>query len=723
MEETRVVIQKEEKIKLEILRRNENVLGMHGYGDVENWKTGSVGSQVIYQLYLLSGGEIVKYKATRELQGTRETRIGGGILVSPSSCAVLRFVKRIFQISSIREEDSINFRKVFSLFVCGKEKTVWALQTDSHAFRSLLLVGHFQKHYFSDSSKEHFNHRQLVGLSAKVSCLTILCRTFPKKETTTLASPKGFPKMAAFSRSLSSIAASVVLLAMFLIFASCLLPSYPISSTVKGYFYGVDRKIVLPASTFDQRADKDVDYNHNNSSSGSNLELHTMSSNSTVVDNNENAQVSIRSSVDKDSLPSESNKELPSSPKGSDDSKDNEMPEKPVALSELSPRSTEKEVDTSSSASGNASEGNSVASGCDLYHGNWFYDPQGPLYTNNSCPVLTQMQNCQGNGRTDKEYENWRWKPSKCDLPRFDAKKFLELMRGKTLAFIGDSVARNQMESMLCLLWQVEVPKNQGNRRMQRWYFRSTSVMIVRIWSSWLVHQTSENFDFAPEGVTKLHLDAPDNNFMEFIPKFDVIVISSGHWFAKQSVYILSNEIVGGQLWWPDRSRPMKVNNIDAFGISIETILSAIVTHPNYTGLTIVRSFSPDHYEGGAWNTGGSCTGKVKPLATGELVENGFTNIMHNKQLTGFERAVKKATNKSKLRLMDITEAFGYRHDGHPGPYRNPDPNKITKRGPDGKPPPQDCLHWCMPGPVDTWNELVLEIVTREFEGDQNFSS
>jgi len=97
----------------------------------------------------------------------------------------------------------------------------------------------------------------------------------------------------------------------------------------------------------------------------------------------------------------------------------------------------------------------SVFVGCDLYHGNWIHDPLGPLYTNNSCPVLTQMQNCQGNGRPDKDYENWRWKPFQCDLPRFDPKKFLELMRGKTLAFIGDSVARNQMESMLCILWQV----------------------------------------------------------------------------------------------------------------------------------------------------------------------------------------------------------------------------------------------------------------------------
>ncbi|XP_068653363.1 protein YLS7-like [Aristolochia californica] len=356
---------------------------------------------------------------------------------------------------------------------------------------------------------------------------------------------------------------------------------------------------------------------------------------------------------------------------------------------------------------------------CDLFHGKWFYDQVGPLYTNNSCPVLTQMQNCQGNGRPDKDYENWRWRPAQCDLPRFDARKFLELMRGKTLAFIGDSVARNQMESLICILWQVEAPKNRGNRRMQRWYFKSTSVSIVRIWSSWLVHQTDEAFQWAPQGVTKLHLDAPDEGFMEFIPRFDVVVLSSGHWFAKQSVYILENEIVGGQLWWPDKTRQKKVNNIEAFGISVETILTAMATHPNYTGLTIVRSFSPDHYEGGAWNTGGSCTGKVQPAGEGELVKNEFTDIMHAKQVMGFENAVGKATNKSKLRLMDITEAFGFRHDGHPGPYRNPDPNKKTQRGPNGEPPPQDCLHWCMPGPVDTWNELVLEIIRREFEGAQ----
>ncbi|KAK6926345.1 PC-Esterase [Dillenia turbinata] len=531
----------------------------------------------------------------------------------------------------------------------------------------------------------------------------------------TLGSPKGTPMMTSYPRALTSIVASVSLLAIFLMFASWVLITYPIGSTVQSYFYGgIDHAKEPELSTL-------VASVTNDKQPSSSLETN-------------NSTVPVSGSQDSAKL--EKPADLPT---GSDIKEDDGQSmdasatslqgENAVKSSDITISEKTKDEPAVSSQSGDGSKTNLVDSECDLYHGKWFFDSSGPLYTNNSCPILTQMQNCQGNGRPDKDYENWRWKPSLCELPRFDAKKFLELMRGKTLAFIGDSVARNQMESLLCILWQasikpllyhVEVPKNRGSRKMQRWFFRSTNVYIVRIWSSWLVHKTSEAFDFAPTGVDKIHLDAPDEVFMEFIPKFDVVILSSGHWFAKKSVYILNNEIVGGQLWWPDKSQPMKINNIEAFGISVETILTALGTHPNYTGLTVVRSFSPDHYEGGAWNTGGSCTGKVKPALDSELVENGFTNVMHEKQVTGFNRAIKKKTNKSKMRLMDITGVFEYRVDGHPGPYRSPDPNKKTQRGPDGRPPPQDCLHWCMPGPVDTWNEIVLEIIRREFEGSQS---
>ncbi|OVA03761.1 PMR5 N-terminal domain [Macleaya cordata] len=551
-------------------------------------------------------------------------------------------------------------------------------------------------------------------------------------------SPKGFTGIPVLPKSISSIVVSVGGLALFLIFASWLLISYPVGPTVHGYlFTGSGSSPLLGPNNNSKNEsvillprDSPPDMDDKIPSSGSVFSNFSSSEEITqpILPGLFNGSQSVEGG--EMGVETEVNDKTPDS--ASNKTEEISLPYPPLSIGEgetgVETGASDKTPDSSSNKTQEISmpspplsqnPSKTDSGGCDLYHGNWFFDSSGPLYTNNTCPIITQMQNCQGNGRPDKDYESWRWKPSQCVLPRFDAKKFLELMRGKTLAFIGDSVARNQMESMLCLLWQVEVPKNRGNRHMQRWFFKSTSVMIVRIWSSWLVHQTSDPFDFAPKGVSKLHLDAPDEGFMEFLPKFDVVVLSSGHWFAKQSVYILNNEIVGGQLWWPDKSRPMKVNNIEAFGISTETILTAISTYPNYTGLTIVRSFSPDHYEGGAWNTGGSCTGKVKPAT--ELVENGFTNIMHEKQVTGFNRAVQKSNNGSKLRLMDITEAFGYRHDGHPGPFRNPDPNKKTKRGPHGEPPPQDCLHWCMPGPVDTWNEIVLEIIHREY-GDSETS-
>ncbi|CAI0403519.1 unnamed protein product [Linum tenue] len=543
---------------------------------------------------------------------------------------------------------------------------------------------------------------------------------------------------AAFPQSLAYITASGAGLAVFLFLASLLLVSNPLSSTVQGYFYKLDTpKVILPPVMPQDQIDSysNVDSGDNKSQpSGFNFTTSLSGVNGSI---SEGVRYSLPSG-------SESNVEVPNSnkePREDSMNKDGhvqvpagnkEMKQKNDRLADVkdlgikNPDSVNEEVtkgakvaeassvpsgpdpklksrgETSDAASQevNTTTG-SDDSGCDLFKGTWFYDPRGPLYTNSSCPVISLMQNCQGNGRPDREYESYRWKPSQCELPRFDAKKFLELMRGKTLAFIGDSV---------------EVPNERGNKRIHRFYFRSTSTTIVRVWSSWLVHQTPEAIDFAPEGVTKLHLDSPDENFMEFVPTFDVVVLSSGHWFAKRSVYVLNNEIVGGQLWWPDKSREAKINNIEAFGVSVETIVASMATHPNFTGLTILRTYSPDHYEGGAWNSGGSCTG-TRPLEPEQLVKNDYTDIMHEKQMTGFHRGIQKKSNKSKFVMMDITEVFSYRYDGHPGPFRT--------LSPDGKPRTrmQDCLHWCMPGPIDTWNELVLEIIRREYEGKRSSSS
>uniref|UniRef100_A0A0D9WNP2 Uncharacterized protein n=1 Tax=Leersia perrieri TaxID=77586 RepID=A0A0D9WNP2_9ORYZ len=90
---------------------------------------------------------------------------------------------------------------------------------------------------------------------------------------------------------------------------------------------------------------------------------------------------------------------------------------------------------------------------CDVSMGKWVRDPTGPVYTYLTCPTLSDYKNCQKYGKDDSHLY-WRWQPDGCDLPRFSPEKFLATVRGKSLAFIGDSLARNQMDSLLCLLSQ-----------------------------------------------------------------------------------------------------------------------------------------------------------------------------------------------------------------------------------------------------------------------------
>lgn len=92
---------------------------------------------------------------------------------------------------------------------------------------------------------------------------------------------------------------------------------------------------------------------------------------------------------------------------------------------------------------------------CDLFKGHWVPDKRGSLYTNSSCATIPDSKNCIKQGRPDKDFLFWRWKPDGCDLPRFNPKAFLSMVRGKKMNFIGDSVARNHMESLLCLLSMV----------------------------------------------------------------------------------------------------------------------------------------------------------------------------------------------------------------------------------------------------------------------------
>ncbi|AQK38505.1 Protein ESKIMO 1 [Zea mays] len=93
---------------------------------------------------------------------------------------------------------------------------------------------------------------------------------------------------------------------------------------------------------------------------------------------------------------------------------------------------------------------------CDLSSGRWVFDNVSvPAYREKDCTFLTKQVSCLANGRPDDMWQYWRWQPNECSLPTFDARRFMEAMRGKRLMFVGDSLNRNQWESLVCLVQSI----------------------------------------------------------------------------------------------------------------------------------------------------------------------------------------------------------------------------------------------------------------------------
>ncbi|PWA35893.1 TRICHOME BIREFRINGENCE-LIKE 25 [Artemisia annua] len=114
-------------------------------------------------------------------------------------------------------------------------------------------------------------------------------------------------------------------------------------------------------------------------------------------------------------------------------------------------------------------------------------------YTKNTCSSIQQHQNCMMNGRPDTDYIYWRWSPFECKLPAFDPKMFLHFMRNKSMAFIGDSISRNQVQSLFCILSQ-----NVPNSSLSLHHELSSS-------SSWPSYSL---FDPVMEPINEFHISS-----------------------------------------------------------------------------------------------------------------------------------------------------------------------------------------------------------------------
>ncbi|EMS65527.1 hypothetical protein TRIUR3_12271 [Triticum urartu] len=184
----------------------------------------------------------------------------------------------------------------------------------------------------------------------------------------------------------------------------------------------------------------------------------------------------------------------------------------------------------------------SGAGRCDLFHGEWVHDSTGPAYTNATCRFIETPQNCMSNGRPDDGYLYWKWKPYGCDVPRFESKTFLEDMRGKHWALVGDSILRNHVQSLLCLLSKVEDPTevyHDKTYQSRRWHFPSHNFTLSLVWAPFLVKaEIFEDENGVSSAEPRLTFDVLDATWVSQWASFDYVIISTGQWFFKKAVYL-----------------------------------------------------------------------------------------------------------------------------------------------------------------------------------------
>ncbi|KAL3535508.1 hypothetical protein ACH5RR_003969 [Cinchona calisaya] len=337
---------------------------------------------------------------------------------------------------------------------------------------------------------------------------------------------------------------------------------------------------------------------------------------------------------------------------------------------------------------------------CNLGKGKWVIDDNQPLYSGLGCKQwLASMWACRMTQRTDFEYEKLRWWPKDCNMEEFTGSKFLRRMFNKTLAFVGDSLGRQQFQSMMCMITGGEerpdvldvgneygLVKAPGSTRPDGWAYRfpSTNTTILYYWSASLCDLEPLNVSNRVTDVA-MHMDRPPAFLRRFLHKFDVLVLNTGHHWnrgkLKANRWIM---YVGGV---PNTNR--KIADIaGAKNFTVYSIVGWVNSQlPKYPGLkAFYRSISPRHFFNGDWNTGGTCD-NTSPISAGK-------EVVQDESIDPLAAGAVKGTG---VKLLDITALSQLRDEGH-----------ISRYSIKATPGVQDCLHWCLPGVPDTWNEILF---------------
>lgn len=320
--------------------------------------------------------------------------------------------------------------------------------------------------------------------------------------------------------------------------------------------------------------------------------------------------------------------------------------------------------------------------------GTWVRDESYPVYQSSACPIIDPEFNCQMYGRPDSDYLKYRWQPANCVLPRFDGLEFLSKMRGKTVMFVGDSLGRNQWESLVCMI-------SAGVSRSATQMIRGDPLSTFKF----LDYGVSVSFYKAPylvdidssQGKRILKLDDASGNGKAWRDA-DVLSFNTGHW------WIHKGGLQGWDYMESEGSLYQDMDRLFALERGLRTWARWVDANVDRSRTRVFfQSISPTHYNPSEWNGAAatkSCYGETMPTSSTTYPGVYPDQMQVIREVIG--------DMNTPTFLLDITTLSAMRKDAHPSIYSG-DLSPEQRANPDHS---ADCSHWCLPGLPDTWNQL-----------------
>ncbi|KAI8990986.1 GDSL/SGNH-like acyl-esterase family found in Pmr5 and Cas1p-domain-containing protein [Mycotypha africana] len=353
-----------------------------------------------------------------------------------------------------------------------------------------------------------------------------------------------------------------------------------------------------------------------------------------------------------------------------------------------------------SSITSNKSDSHALCTIESYNHGKWVYDPIVNLGNNLTAANFATAtgyycrkkfaHRCFRRSESEliraKTIVDYRWQPeSNCTLLDFNPKLLSEHLNDHPILFVGDSITQLQFESLGCLLGHYYTNRhpshsnlNGGNPNIrvdEKAPESKETASLAFIRSDYLLRLDDFKLTIPADSPGTQLGTGLNHPWVHGLSYFDYIVLNTGpHWHPNL-------------MWGPNETEE---ELLDAFKRAMSTILDYLDNHVRSNQKVWIRTTPYGH---------AACSQFTEPSIT-PIPPSGKTGEFEWHLFQQFDMIWKDILlpyrKDNRFEIFDVTTLSNLRGDAHSKPDK-------------------DCLHTCLPGPVDYWNRLLYhEIMKKE---------